>query len=122
MRDLIRDVLDMQLVDRRNDRMGKVDGLVVEVSDRGQPRVVAIEVGPVTLARRLSCSLERWVAGIFRWFGLGDGVTRFAMSQVRRIAIEVELDVDADTSEVRRVEHWLRDHIVRRIPGSGVKG
>jgi sporulation protein YlmC with PRC-barrel domain len=50
--DLIRDVLDKQIVDRTGDRLGKVDGLVLTLTDGGRPRVTAIEVGPTILARR----------------------------------------------------------------------
>jgi hypothetical protein len=120
--DLVRDVLDKQIVDRESDRMGKVDGLVVAIAEDGPPRVIAIEVGPVTLARRLSRRLADRIRRVLQSWGAGDGVTRFATAQVVRIDIEVTLDVRADETEARKVEHWLRDHVVRRIPGSAVKG
>jgi len=120
--DLVRDVLDKQVVDRQSDRMGKVDGLVVALAADGPPRVIAIEVGPTTLARRLSSRLANRIRRLLQWLGAGDGVTRFSTAQVMRIDIEVALDVLADETEARKVEHWLRDHVVARIPGSAVKG
>ena len=39
--DLVRDVLDKQLVDRSSDRLGKVDGLVVSFAAGEQARVNA---------------------------------------------------------------------------------
>ena len=51
--DLVRDVLDEQLVDGRGRNIGKVDGIVIELRSDGPPRVVAIEIGGGTAAERL---------------------------------------------------------------------
>jgi hypothetical protein len=51
--DLIRDVLEKQLVDPEERRMGKIDGLILEVEVGQPPRLAAIEQGAATLARRL---------------------------------------------------------------------
>ena len=51
--DLIRDCLDKQLSDRHGRKMGKVDGLVMQIEKGQQPRIAYIEVGAVTQARRL---------------------------------------------------------------------
>jgi hypothetical protein len=120
--DLVRDVLDKQVVDRSSDRLGKVDGIIATIDRDGPPRISALEIGPVTLARRLSSRLERAVSGLLRWLEIGPGATRFEISLVKDIHIEVMLDVDGDRTEARRIEHWVRDRIVSRIPGSGVKG
>jgi hypothetical protein len=37
--DLFRDILDKQIIDHRQEPMGKVDGLVLELTDEGPPRV-----------------------------------------------------------------------------------
>ena len=59
--DLIRDVLDNQIVDREGRNMGRVDGIVGELRP-GQPvRVACIELGPPTLAGRLHPRLGEWV-------------------------------------------------------------
>ena len=50
---MIRDVLDKQLVDRQQRKMGKVDGIVVELRDGKPPRLAYITVGATTLAQRL---------------------------------------------------------------------
>jgi hypothetical protein len=120
--DLIRDVLDKQIVDRAGDRLGKVDGLVVTLTEGEAPRVSAIEVGPVTLARRISPRLASLVQRLLRVCHAGPGITRFDTAQVLQLNIEVRLDVVADDTPAREVEHWLREHVVRRFPGSGVKG
>src|ERR687886_565128 len=51
--DVIRDVLDKQLIDRNNQKMGKVDGIVMVLREGERPRIAYIEVGAVALARRL---------------------------------------------------------------------
>src|SRR5919108_461534 len=62
---LTHDVLDSQLMDREGRPCGKVDGIVLVVGEHGTPpRVVALEVGALTLARRLHPRLARW---LMRW-------------------------------------------------------
>lgn len=123
--DLVRDVLDKQVVDRRSDRMGKVDGLVLALREGQPPRVSAIEIGPVALARRWSERAAAWLDRVLRRVvgeGPGAGSTRFDVALVSRVDLEVTLDMDADATPARRIEHWLRDHVIGPIPGSGVKG
>jgi hypothetical protein len=55
--DLMRDCLDKQLEDSNKRRMGRVDGIILEVEDGRQPRVAYIEVGVKTLMNRLSSRL-----------------------------------------------------------------
>lgn len=43
--DVIRDVLDNQLVDSNQRKIGKVDGIVVELREEKPPRLAYIEVG-----------------------------------------------------------------------------
>ena len=62
--DLIRDCLDKQVLDRKDRRIGRVDGIVVELDVRGRPRVAGIEIGPATLIRRL----PRWLSIVLRVF------------------------------------------------------
>src|SRR4029434_7719229 len=69
---LIRDVLDNQLLDRHQRQMGKVDGLILELRPGQPPRLAYIEVGSITLARRLHPRLARWVALFARKLGLGE--------------------------------------------------
>src|SRR5437763_49343 len=50
---LIHDVLDKQILDRHGRKLGRVDGLVIEIDDGGPPRIVGLETGVVALACRL---------------------------------------------------------------------
>ena len=52
--DLIRDCLDKLLEDSNKRRMGRVDGIILDVEDGRQPRVAYIEVGVKTVMNRLS--------------------------------------------------------------------
>jgi hypothetical protein len=116
--DLVRDVLDKQMVDRKQDPMGRADGIVLLVEDGRRPRVLYIEAGATVLARRLNARLGRWVCRIARRWGLRRGrPTRLDWSKVQSTGIELKIDVDADPLPALAWEHWLREHIVGRLPG-----
>ena len=55
--ELVRDCLDKQLEDTAKRRMGRVDGLILEIEPGSPPRVAYVEVGVVTLLNRLSSRL-----------------------------------------------------------------
>jgi hypothetical protein len=118
---LIRDVLDKLLVDGAHDPLGRVDGLLTELrGDDHPPRVIAIETGIPVLARRLHPRLERWARAIGRRFGVRRGRTfRIRWRRVRRIDLEIEVNVKADRSPATAWERWLGKHITRHLPGSG---
>jgi sporulation protein YlmC with PRC-barrel domain len=118
--DLIRDVLDKQVHDRRGRKMGKVDGIVLELREGQPPRVDHLEVGAVTLARRLGPSWGRLMEAIDVGFGVSDGAPlRIPFARVGEIGIDVQVDVDAESTRAWDWERWLRRHVVERIPGSG---
>jgi sporulation protein YlmC with PRC-barrel domain len=115
--DLAHDVLDKQMVDRHGRRCGKVDGLVLRLDD-GPPRLVAIQIGAGTLARRLGARAGAWAAAFTRWWGLRGGAPyRIPWRRVEAVALEVTLDLDAERSQLDAAERWLREKIVDRIPG-----
>ncbi|NEU73130.1 hypothetical protein PI95_011295 [Hassallia byssoidea VB512170] len=117
--DIIRDVLDNQLVDRNQRNMGKVDGIVMELRDREPPRLAYIEVGVTTLARRINPRLAGWVAAIARTWGAKQSEPfRIPWSKVRDVGIDVEVDVDAQETPALAYEKWLSDRIITRIPGA----
>jgi sporulation protein YlmC with PRC-barrel domain len=116
--DVVRDVLDNQIVDRHQRPMGKVDGIVLEIRDGQPPRLAYIETGATTLARRLHPQLEVWVGRLQRkWGPKNSEPFRIPWSQVRDIGIDVEVDVTAEQTPALAYELWLREHIIKRIPG-----
>jgi sporulation protein YlmC with PRC-barrel domain len=118
--DLIRDVLDNQIVDRNQRKMGKVDGIVIECKDGEPPRVAYLEVGIPTLARRLHPRLEGWVVALqSKWGARQDQPFRIPFSKVRDVGIDVEVDLEAEETPALGYEQWLRENIIKRIPGAG---
>lgn len=118
--DLVHDVLDAQLVDRRKRRIGRVDSLVLTLADGRPPRVTAILVGGPVRAQRIG----RWMQLLARAMrALGrvrrQGVSVIDFGQVRCIADTIQVDVDGDELEAGHLESWLAEHVVRHIPGSG---
>lgn len=112
-----RQILDQQLVDRNNLDIGMVDGIVLELREAAPPRVAALLTGGHLMARRLHPAIER----LMRWLTRGWGPrqhepVRIPWSKVRKIGIDVRVDLAAD--QVMPWEHWVRDHIIRRIPGA----
>ena len=83
------------------------------------PRVRYVEVGPVTLARRLNRRLGKWVARLDARLGDGRGVPiRIPISRVTLDAPSLGLDVAAESTPIMALERWLRRKIVCRIPWS----
>lgn len=119
---LVHDVLDAQLIDRRQRKIGRVDSLVLVLEDGRPPRVATILVGGPERARRIG----RWAVALNRLLrAVGrvgtSGVSAIPFDQVRCIGDTIALDVDGDELESDHVENWLTDHFVRHIPGSGAE-
>src|SRR5689334_19596185 len=95
--ELIRDVLDKQLLDRRKTKFGKVDGLVVQWDHGHQPEVVAMAIGGHVLARRVGHWAERlyvWCAAVIK-AGPSAGEKSIPWSKVRDLGVDIEVDIDA---------------------------
>jgi sporulation protein YlmC with PRC-barrel domain len=116
--DIVRDVLDNQIVDRNQRKMGKVDGIILELREGQPPRLAYLETGATTLAQRLHPRLARWVAAIERrWGAKNSEPYRIPWSKICNIGIDVEVDVEAEQTSALAYEQWLREHVIKRIPG-----
>lgn len=116
---LVRDVLDNQLLDSTGQNAGKVDGIVFELREDKPPRVTFIEVGPVTLARRLNRRFGDWVARIDAHLGPGRGVPiRIPVSRLTLDEPSLRVDLAVNNTPIMAFEKWLRRTIVRHIPWS----
>ena len=116
--ELARDVLDKQVVDREETKMGRVDGLVLELREGKPPRIDHLEMGGVVLARRLSPRLERWVDWWRRRFGVRK-VARYKApwpAVLELTSYHLKLDVAALDTPTFDWERWLRDHVIEHIP------
>ena len=108
--DLIRDVLDNQIVDRNQQRIGKVDGILVELRDGKPPLVKYIESGWLTKARRLHPRVARWLRSrVSRPY-------RIPWQSIRDIGVDVEMAQDAEETPLLRTENRLR-RILGKVPG-----
>ena len=117
--ELIRNVLDGQLVDCEETEMGRADGVVLEIRDGAPPRVDHLELGFVVLADRIHPRVGKWVERIHkRW-----SVRRSArysikwekVSEVREHHIVI--DVNAEDTPAYDWEKWLRKNITAHLPG-----
>jgi hypothetical protein len=115
--DLVRDVLDTQVLDREQRPLGKVDGIGLELREGAQPRVAYLEVDGVTAWRRLGERVARWAQKLARCWERDGHPFRFTWSQVRDFGIDIEIEVDGERSAPFDLEHWLREKVVGRIPG-----
>lgn len=118
---VVHDLLDMQLVDRAREKMGRVDDLVVELRDGAPPRLAAIVVG----APARSARIGGWWAAVGRVmrraFGLAPAtLTRLPFTEVREIAKVIAVDVVGIDTPAMRAERRLR-RVVGRVPGSHAK-
>jgi hypothetical protein len=111
---LVRDVLDQQVIDCEQRKSGKVDGIALEIREGEAPRVAYLDIGPNVLARRLSRRLERMFE---RMRGLSNEF-RVPWSKIEHADISVNLTIDASHTPAFTVENWLRDHVITRIPGN----
>lgn len=117
---IVRDVLDKELLDRNEKRMGRVDGLIMELSPGEQPRITTISVGGTTLTRRLPGFVGRWMTALVTKWGVRHGQPyTVSWSHVRKVRdASVQLDVDSDQTPAMATAQWIRDHIVEHIPGA----
>jgi len=118
--ELANDVLDAQLVSRRDEKIGRVDSLLLELRQGRPPRVSAILMGgPVRAERegRPFVWLSRALRAVLRI--RCSGVTRLEFAKVLRIAECVRVDAEERDIEAEYVEHWLASHVVCRMPGAG---
>ncbi len=117
--DLVRDVLDSQVVDREETKMGRVDGLVLELREGQPPRIESIEMGFVVLAGRLHPRLADWIERLGRRLGVRKAPCyRVPWSEVTDVNEHwVVIDVEAEETPAFDWECWLRDHVVAHFPG-----
>lgn len=113
---LLHDVMDKLVLDRDKHRMGRVDEIVLQITENEPPRVVYVELGGLALARRVG-RIARWTIERF----LPKPVQppyRIAWDRVRQIdGAELVVDVDAESSRALAWERWLAKHVAARLGG-----
>ena len=115
---LVRDVLDKQVTDRRGEAMGRVDGVSLEVREGEPPRVRWVEVGGPLPWERLGARLARWIAALRRHVGPAEREpTRIPWDRLAKKQNQWLADVDVRETPAYAWEGWLADHVVRRLGG-----
>lgn len=112
------DLLDRHVVDADDEPVGKVEDVELEAG-AGTLRVRALLVGPHAFGHRLGGPIGRWVsATASRLSGISEPI-RLPLDVVDEMGVLLKLNVRAeDIERVHRVDHWLRDRFIGRIPGS----
>ena len=116
--DLIRDCLDEPVFDRNQKRLGRVDGIILELEPGRPPRVAYIEVGVVTLADRISPWLRERLVSLIRRLGIASDRCRIAWGKVHVGVNGVSADIQAEETAALELELWLRKNVIGRIPGA----
>jgi hypothetical protein len=117
---LSHDVIDSQLVDRHQEKIGRVDELLLELEEGKPPRVATIVIGGAARARRAGAWMVACHRAVHALVGQGkkEHESRVPFEAVRCIADTIELDVEGNSLESACLERWLAEHIICRIPGA----
>jgi sporulation protein YlmC with PRC-barrel domain len=117
--EMVRDVLDKQIHDQEDRKVGKVDGIVLALRKGRPARVIALELGVSTFAHRVHGRFGAWIERIERKLGIAESdPVRIRFEHVVKTGIDVAVDIDAKRTGAHVWEDWLRDHVIGRIPGA----
>jgi hypothetical protein len=114
---LIAEVLDKQVLDSTGQNAGKADGVVAALRAGQPPILVGIEVGPITLLRRISRRLARWYQPLDARFGAERGkpfLIEWSKLEVRDPTLRARLEADA--TPIFAAERFARA-LICHIPG-----
>ena len=115
---LVRDVLDKQVFDANNLKVGKVDGVILTLRADRPPRVTALELSVATAWRRVHPAIGRAIERLAQVFGPADPTpTHIRFEHVTETGIDVRVDIDANHTNAFEWENWLKSHVISRIPG-----
>ena len=112
--ELVRDILDKQIRGRDDEKLGKVDGIVLELRGGQPPRVAYLELGSATFSRRLGKRFERWAILLNRKLGVRRPRYRIAFERVEEYEVDVKVDIDTKRSPAFAWERWVRKQILRK--------
>jgi len=116
--DLIRDCLDKQIDDRSKRRMGRVDGIILEIEPGRAPRVAYVELGVRTLMNRLSTRLGNAIGHMLENRHIESAPFRIPWGKLHVGLNSVRADVEAEKTPALEWELWLRKKVIGRIPGA----
>jgi hypothetical protein len=116
---LVRDLLDSLMIDKKDDPMGRIDGIVLIVEEGKQPRVAELQSGVVVLGERLGKKIGKWVRLAAMKWGLVKGKrTRVEWGKIRWMDVEIKVDIDGDQTPALGWEHFLAEKVISKLPRS----
>jgi len=113
-------LLDRQIVDKDGRMAGTIDDLELTEDPNGAPYITAILAGPGALSRQIGGRFGKWLESVHERLHPGDqpGPPRIAFGVIRKIDNHVEVVVSREDLEISLFEDWVRDRIIKRIPGA----
>lgn len=112
------DVLDRHIVDADGESVGKVDDLELAAVGGDAWEVRAILIGPEAYGRRLGGRIGRWITRLAHKFADTEEPIRIPVELVDDLGVTLKLRVPLrDLGRAGRVDRWLGDNFVGRIPG-----
>ena len=115
---LVRDVLDKQVMDPDGCKVGKVDGLILQVRANRPPRVLAMEISQSAAWRRVHHRLGDFADWLRAKFEPGQNhPPRILFDHFVRGGIDVHVDVAWKRTKALVWEDWLEERVIAKIPG-----
>jgi sporulation protein YlmC with PRC-barrel domain len=115
--DIVRDVLDKEVVDRNGRLLGRVDGVILDIHATGA-RVAALEIGLIAVAQRVHPFVGRCAKAIETVLGIAPGrPVRIPFDKVIAIETNVKVDLAAKDTPVLAFEELVQP-LVNAIPGA----
>jgi sporulation protein YlmC with PRC-barrel domain len=116
--DLVRDLLDKQVIDRNSRELGRVDSVIIELREDGSAAVAAIEIGFIAVAERVHPFLGRCARAIETVLGVEEGrPVRIPFSKIIDVGKDIKVDIAAGDTPVAVLESKAR-RWVSTIPGA----
>jgi hypothetical protein len=107
-------LLDRQVLDADGVSVGKVDDLELTAGDDGRLRVTGLIIGPWALSTRYGGVLGRMFTLLFG----DDDATVVDLGMVEKRDTAIHLRVRRDDLGLASSEHWVRRHLIAKIPGA----
>jgi sporulation protein YlmC with PRC-barrel domain len=116
---LVRDILDKQVLDAHGVKISKVDGLVMLWKADEQPRIAWLEIGTITLARRLNIRFAHLAARLGKRLGGEQHGKPFRIpwGKITDIGVDIEVDVALQETPLNDWRKWLNERLVKRMFG-----
>lgn len=112
---LMRDIVDNQLLDVNGERVTKVAGVEAELREGRRPVVKGLLVGTGPLVHRISPRIGELIQRITG----GRREVCIPWGWVREVGPDVKLGVTSADTGATGAEDWVREKIIKHIPGSG---